>query len=112
MERQDIRIAIFHSSQLFRETLTCSLAHVESISVVHSASSLEQAGELLISHNPDLLILQFGLFHREGFESSRGIRALSFEFKTMVIEVPHNEEDILSCMEAGGASGYLLMDAS
>jgi DNA-binding NarL/FixJ family response regulator len=34
------------------------------------------------------------------------------EFKTLVIEVPNTEEDILSSVEVGGASGYLLMDAS
>lgn len=112
MERQNIRIAIFHSNRLFREGLSCCLTQVESITVVHSGASLEGAPEILVSYNPDLLILQFDLFHREGFDGYAGLRALSSEFKTMVIEVPDNEEDILSCVEVGGASGYLLVDAS
>ena len=112
MERQIIRIAILHSNQLFRESLGCCLAQVESISVTHTASRLEETGEVLRSHKPDLLILEFGLFRREGVDHSARMCALSSDVKTLVIEVPDTESDILYCIETGGASGYLLHNAS
>lgn len=112
MERQIIRIAILHSNQLFRESLGCCLAQVESISVTHTASRLEKTGEVLRSHKPDLLILEFGLFRREGVDHSARMCALSSDVKTLVIEVPDTESDILYCIETGGASGYLLHNAS
>ncbi len=112
MERQIIRLAILHSNQLFRESLSCCLAQVESISVTHTASRLEGAGEVLRSHKPDLLILEFGLFRREGAGNAASMCALSSDVKTLVIEVPDTESDILYCIETGGASGYLLHNAS
>lgn len=112
MECTDIRIAILHSNQLFRESLSCCLAQVESISVTHTASRLEETGEVLRSHKPDLLILEFGLFRGEGADKAASICALSSEVKTLVIEVPDTESDILYCIETGGASGYLLHNAS
>ena len=112
MERQIIRVALLHSNQLFRESLGCCLAQVESISVTHTASRLEEIGEVLRSHRPDLLILEFGLLHREGADNAARICAFSLKVKTLVIEVPDTESDILYCIETGGASGYLLHNAS
>lgn len=112
MERQIIRLAILHSNQLFRESLSCCLAQVESITVTHTASRLEETGEVLRSHKPDLLILEFGLFRRAGVDNAASMCALSSDVKTLVIEVPDTESDILYCIETGGASGYLLHNAS
>lgn len=112
MESQIIRIAILHSNRLFLESLGCCLAQVESISVTHTASRLEGTGEVLRLHKPDLLILEFGLFRREGAGNAASMCALSSDVKTLVIEVPDTESDILYCIETGGASGYLLRNAS
>lgn len=112
MECTDIRIAILHSNQLFRESLGCCLAQVESISVTHTASRLEEIEQVLRSHKPDLLILEFGLFRRDGVDNAARICALSSEVKTLVIEVPDTESDILYCIETGGAAGYLPSNSS
>ena len=112
MERQIIRIAILHSNQIFRESLGCCLAQVESISVTHTASRHEETGEVLRSHRLDLLIVEFGLLRRDGVDHSARMGALSSEVKTLVIDVPDTESDILYCIESGGASGYLLRNAS
>lgn len=112
MERLIIRIAILHSNQLFLESLSRCLAQVKSISVTHTASRVEEATEVLCSHRPDVLILEFGLFRRDGVDHSARVCALSSEVKTLVIDVPDTESDIMYCIEAGGASGYLLRNAS
>lgn len=112
MERQIIRIALLHSNPLLRESLGCCLAQVESISVSHTTSRLEETEELLRSQRPDLLILEFGLVRREGVDNAARICTLSSDVKTLVIDVPDIESDILYCIEAGGVSGYLLRNAS
>ena len=112
MKCTDIRIALFHSNQLFRESLGCCLAQMESIFVSHAASSLEEAIDVLRLHRPDVFILEFGLFGRGGVDQSARVCALSSEVKTLVIDVPDTESDILYCIESGGASGYLLRNAS
>lgn len=85
---------------------------MESISVTHTASRLEETGEVLRSHKPDILILEFGLFRRDGVDNAARICALSSEVKTLVIEVPDTESDILYCIETGGAAGYLPSNSS
>lgn len=112
MERQSIRIAILHGNRLFRECLGCCLEHGEPISIVHSASSLEGEGEILFLSRPDLVILDYGWFCLDGTGNSRVGRSLSQELKTLAIEVPETEDAILSCINVGGASGYLLVGAS
>ncbi len=112
MESTDIRIALLHSNQLFRESLGCCLAQMESIFISHAASRLEEAADVLRLHRPDVLILEFGLFRLSGVDQSARVCALSSEVKTLVIDVPDTESDILYCIETGGASGYLLRNAS
>jgi DNA-binding NarL/FixJ family response regulator len=73
---------------------------------------LEQAGEQLTLYRPDLLVVGFDLVH--GYEIENFIRnwAIRSEIKTLIIDVPEGEEDILYCIEKVGAHGYLNRDAS
>ncbi|MBK9306032.1 MAG: response regulator transcription factor [Nitrospira sp.] len=111
MQDQRIRIAILHSYQLLRESLHGCLEHVPSFAIAQTASRLEELEEVLGSDRSDLLIVEFGLL-RQGGVYREQICALSSEVKRLVIDVPDNEDDILSCIETGGASGYLVTNAS
>lgn len=107
-----MRIAIVHRDRLYRESVARCLAQVETISVVHSASGLEEGRGAIVACRPDLLILDFGLSRRRGAADTGEGYALSLGIKTIVIGVPDKEEDILACIEGEGAAGYLLQDAS
>ena len=106
MECQVVRIAILHSNQLLRESLHGCLEHVPSFAIVQTASRLEELEAALGSDRSDLLVVEFGLLPEGGVYRQR-ICALSSEVKTLVMDVSDNEDEILSCIESGGASGYL-----
>lgn len=110
---QGINIAIIHRDGLYRDSLRHYLAQVEPISIVHSASRLDQATwKTVVAHRSDVLILEFGLWQCQGSaQLGEGMSASSPAIRTIVIGVPDKEEDILTCIEGVGAVGYLLMDA-
>jgi two-component system, NarL family, nitrate/nitrite response regulator NarL len=112
MEPQRIRIAILHGNQLFRESLGCCLAQVDSFSVGHDASKLEEIEEALCSYHADVLILESGILCRGGEGNAARILCLSSKVKILVIGLPESESDILYCIETGGASGYLPHNSS
>jgi len=112
MGHREIRVIIFHSNRLFCESLALILDQQKAISVVRAAAGLDQTDGELTSLQPDIFLLDFGTPGRGGLEDARRIRAISSEFKILMIGVPDTEADILACIEVGGASGYLLQNAS
>ncbi|MDH4369900.1 MAG: response regulator transcription factor, partial [Nitrospira sp.] len=100
-----------HSNQLLRESLHGCLEQVPSFAIAQTASRLEELKGVLGSDRSDPLIVEFGLLCQGGVYREQ-ICTLSSEVRTLVIDVPENEDEILYCIETGGASGYLLCDAS
>lgn len=76
------------------------------------ASRLDETGKDLAVQNLDLLIVEFALLRQLEDQELLRIGSLPLGVKVLVIDVPEREEDILYCIEAGGASGYLLQNAS
>jgi DNA-binding NarL/FixJ family response regulator len=107
-----IRIVLIHPNQLFRECLSYCLAQAGSITVVHNGSALEQAGEQLTLYRPDILLVGFDLVHGHEMANFGRRWALKSEIKTLVIDVPESEKDIIYCIEKVGAHAYLKRDAS
>lgn len=112
MDHREIRVIILHSNRLFRESLALILDQQKAISVVRAAAGFDQTDGELTSLRPDLFLLDFGTPGRGGLEDARRVRTISSEFKTLMIGVPDTEADVLACIEVGGASGYLLQNAS
>jgi DNA-binding NarL/FixJ family response regulator len=113
MPRHDIRIAIVLRDGLYRDCLRYSLAQTQPISIVHSAAGLgHETWEAVVACRPDLLIIDFDLCRRRCTEPEEWVDASSLGVKTIVVGVPDKEEDILACIEGGGAAGYLLIDSS
>lgn len=112
MQTPEVRIAIVHSNQLLRESLARCLSQEATFCVVHTASQVGEADNNLAAQHPDLLIIEFELLRPvEEHEVLRpGILPLGV--KVLVIDVPNRDDDILYCIEAGGASGYLVQNAS
>lgn len=112
MQIPEVRIAIVHRNQLLRESLTCCLSQSSPFCVVHMASQLYEAGKDLAAQNLNLLIIEFALLRQLEDEQLLRIGSLPLGVKVLVIDVPEREEDILYCIEVGGASGYLVQNAS
>ena len=76
------------------------------------ASELDETEKDLAVQNLDLLIIEFALLRQLEERKFLRIGSLPLGVKVLVIDVPARDEDILYCIEAGGASGYLLQNAS
>lgn len=76
------------------------------------ASELDETEKGLAVQNLDLLIVEFAFLRQLEERKFLRIGSLPLGVKVLVIDVPDRDEDILYCIEAGGASGYLLQNAS
>lgn len=112
MQTSEVRIAIAHSHQLFLESLACCLCLSSTFCVVHTASKLCETGRDLAAKNLDVLIVEFALLRQLEEQKVLRIGLLPLGVKVLVIDVPDREDDILHCIETGGASGYLVQNAS
>ena len=112
MQTPGVRIAIVHSNKLFRESLSCCFSQCGSFCVIHMASHLGETGKDLAAKNPDVLIVEFALLRQLKEHKVLRIGSLPLGAKVLVIDVPDREDDILYCIEAAGASGYLAQNAS
>ncbi|MDR4484446.1 MAG: response regulator transcription factor [Nitrospirales bacterium] len=112
MESQNIRIAVIHSDRLTRESLGSWLPSLGPISVVYSAAKLEPPQDTFSLLKPDLLILEYGMFDRDGLEHVGRIRELASKIRILMIGVPDTEADIFLCIQVVGVSGYLTKEGS
>lgn len=112
MQTPEVRIAIVHRHQLFLESLACCLCQSPTFLVVHTASQLGETGKDLAANNPDVLLVEFALLRQLEEQKALRIGSLPLGVKVLVIDVPDREDDILYCIEVGGASGYVVQNAS
>lgn len=112
MEHRTIHIALLHRNKLYRESLGCCLAQRPSFIITGSAPSVEELVAVLGPERTDIVIVEYGLLRRDGIANAEKICTLSSALKTLVIDVPESDDEILYCIEMGGASGYLLNSAS
>ncbi|MDH4155390.1 MAG: response regulator transcription factor [Nitrospira sp.] len=76
------------------------------------ASQLGEGERTIAECGPDILIIEFPLLRQQSEMNGHRVNGLPLGVKVLVIDVPDREADILYCIEAGGASGYLLQNAS
>ncbi len=112
MQAPEVRIAIAHSNQLFRESLSCCLSQWGPFCIVRMAAQLGGAAQNIAECGPDVLIVEFPLLRQQSEMNNYRVNGLPLGVKVLVIDVPDRDADILYCIEAGGASGYLLQNAS
>ncbi|HSL02100.1 MAG TPA: response regulator transcription factor [Nitrospiraceae bacterium] len=112
MVHQDIRIAIFHSHRLFRETLAMTLSLQEGIAVSSEVSSLDQIHGDGAESAADLFLIELSLPPQKCLEQVRLIQTVVPGCKIIMLGVPDNDEAVLACIEVGGVSGYVLENGS
>ena len=112
MVHQDIRIVIFHSQRLFRETLAMILSQQEGIAVSHEVSSLDQIHADGAEFQCDIFLVEASAPLRRCLEQARCLQTVVPACKTIMLGVQDTDEDVLACIEVGGASGYVLGNGS
>ena len=104
-----IRVLIVDDHPVVRAGLTSMLGTQSDISVVGSASSGEEALEILARSSIDILLLDLRMPGTNGIATLLAIKHQSIPVRAIVLTSYETDEDIYRAVHAG-ASGYLLKD--
>ena len=105
------RIVIADDHTLMREGLRALLASEPELQVIGTADNGRDAVRLVVSHKPDLVLMDLAMPHMDGMSAIRELRRRGIKVPILVITMHKTEEHIRAALQAG-ASGYLLKDAT
>lgn len=108
MVHQDIRIVIFHSNHLLRESLLVALAQQDGIVVSPEVSRLDQIHAKGAEFQSDLFLVEASAPLQICLEQVKCLQTIVPGCKTIMLGVPNTDEAVLACIEVGGVSGYVL----
>ena len=107
--RGAIRVLIVDDHPVVRAGLTSMLGTQADISVVGSASSGEEALEILARRQVDILLLDLRMPGTNGVATLLAIKRQAIPVRAIVLTSYETDEDIYRAVHAG-AGGYLLKD--
>ena len=107
-----IKVAIVHHHRLFREALACALSQDPSILLCCQMNSLDEIPRNWEGPCPDIVLVEMTDDSRTFLMRVSNLRTECPECKIIMIDVPESEDMVLSCIEIGGAMGYLTRNSS
>ena len=105
-----IRVVIADDHKVVRAGLEQLLSGGDEIEIVAAASDGQQAVDLSIEHEPDVVLMDLNMPELDGIEATRQIREAQPDARIVVLTSFSDRERILDALDAG-AIGYLLKDA-
>lgn len=110
MERQ-ATIVIADDNNFFRESLRLVLSSIDHFTIVGEATNGEEAIQLAIQLQPDIIIMDINMSPVNGFEATRKIMKQFPHIKIIGLSL-HKEASYCKNMMRLGARGYLTKSAS
>ncbi|QBD79982.1 response regulator transcription factor [Ktedonosporobacter rubrisoli] len=109
LEKQSIRVLVVDDQQLVRDGIA-SLLHVQDgIEVIATATNGQQALEIAVTLEPDVILMDVRMPVMDGVEATGKIRQQVPACHILVLTTFDDDEYIKDALQAG-ASGYLLKD--
>jgi DNA-binding NarL/FixJ family response regulator len=102
-----IGVLVADDHPLFRDGLRSMLATVDDLELLGEAESGEQAVELALSLQPDVVVMDIQMPTVNGIEATRRITADSPHVGVLVLTMFEDDDSVFAAMRAG-ALGYLL----
>jgi two-component system, NarL family, nitrate/nitrite response regulator NarL len=103
-----IGVVVVADVRLYREGLSATLAVAGALEVHGTASSRDEALELVAETRPDVVVID--VTAREGLEIARALHRGPGAARLVAFAIEDQEQDVLACAEAGIA-GYVPHDA-
>jgi two-component system nitrate/nitrite response regulator NarL len=100
-------VVLVDDHTLFRKGLAELLEMSGSISVVGLTGDQVEARQLLIKHQPDVVLLDLNMRPDDGITLMEKMREEGLFFATLILTVSESDEDMAAALRAG-AQGYLL----
>jgi DNA-binding NarL/FixJ family response regulator len=109
--RSAIRVLVVDDQELFRRGLTMLLSVESDIQIVGEAGDGATAAALAASTSPDIVLMDVRMPKLSGIEAITAVRNAAPDARIVMLTVSDEEGDLYEAIK-GGASGYLLKDAS
>ena len=110
-EEGDIRVAIVDDQRLFVDALAQTLDAQPSMAVVGVAHSGEEAVELCLREEPDVVLMDISMPGMGGIDATRRILTLLPRTEILVLTVHADDASLFRAIKAG-AQGYVLKDCT
>jgi two-component system, NarL family, response regulator len=105
-----LRLILADDHPVLREGLSLILGALPDMAVVAEGSTGEEAFELFLKHEPDVLILDLQMPGEGGLNTVRRLQKKRPAAKILILTTYDTDEDIYRTMLAG-AAGYILKDS-
>jgi DNA-binding NarL/FixJ family response regulator len=105
-----LRIVLVDDHALVREGLRSVLAGFDDMDVVAEADNIDAAIKAVVTHQPDVVLLDLQLNGEDGVDVVRALAARDMDVAVLVLSV-HDDASRLRNVLRAGARGYLLKSA-
>ena len=106
-----VRVVVVDDQELFRRGLTMLLSVEADINIVGEAGDGATAAALAAASAPDIVLMDVRMPKLSGIEAITAVRNAAPDARIVMLTVSDEEADLYEAIK-GGASGYLLKDAS
>ena len=106
-----IRVLLADDHALVRAGIRSLLGAMAEVAVVGEAASGEQALELAVREQPDVVLMDIAMKGITGLEAAALMRERAPSVRVVILSMLSGEEYVLQALRAG-AAGYLLKDAA
>jgi DNA-binding NarL/FixJ family response regulator len=102
-----MKLLIVDDHVLFREGLAAILRSEPDLEIVGLAGSVEEAIEMDLQTQPDVVLMDFELRDGSGLDATRAILTRRPECKVIFLSIFESDDKFIAAVRAG-ANGYLL----
>ncbi|HSK90600.1 MAG TPA: response regulator transcription factor [Euzebyales bacterium] len=105
-----LRVVLVDDHALVREGLRSVLATFDDLDIVAEADNIDAAIKAVVTHRPDVVLLDLQLHDQDGADIVRALAAREVDVAVLVLSV-HDDVARLRRVLRAGARGYLLKSA-
>ncbi len=111
MKDKTIKVVIADDHALIREGIKQILELESDIAVIGQAGDGEEAFNMAMELNPDIILLDINMPKLNGIETLRKFKDMGIKSKVIILTIHEDKEYILKTLKLG-ANGYMLKDSS
>jgi DNA-binding NarL/FixJ family response regulator len=105
-----MKVVLIDDHPLFRSGVRNLIRTTDDLEVIGEGASGEEAVELALELQPDVIVMDIRMPGLNGIEATRVIREKQPEMKILIVTMLKNDKSVFTAMQMG-ARGYVLKDA-